>query len=75
IGQLVTMDHGDGPIRGKEMNVLPVIENAEIAWKDGQIIYIGQMNESKIDANEVIDCQGKLVTPGLVDPHTHVVFG
>ncbi|GGI13351.1 imidazolonepropionase [Gottfriedia solisilvae] len=75
IGQLVTMDHGDGPVRGKEMNVLPVIENAEIAWKDGQIIYIGQMNETKIDANEVIDCQGKLVTPGLVDPHTHVVFG
>lgn len=75
IGQLLTMDHGDGPIHGKDMSNLPVLENAEIAWKDGQIIYIGQMNEQKIDAKEVIDCEGKLVTPGLVDPHTHVVFG
>ncbi|WP_218780386.1 imidazolonepropionase [Bacillus sp. EAC] len=69
------MDHGNGPIHGKEMSNLPVIENAEIAWKDGQIIYIGQMNEVEISAAEVIDCKGKLVTPGLVDPHTHVVFG
>ncbi len=75
IGQLLTMDHGNGPIHGKEMSNLPVIENAEIAWKDGQIIYIGQMNEVEISAAEVIDCKGKLVTPGLVDPHTHVVFG
>lgn len=75
IGQLLTMDHGNGPIHGKEMSNLPVIENAEIAWKDGQIIYIGQMNEVEISASEVIDCKGKLVTPGLVDPHTHVVFG
>jgi imidazolonepropionase len=75
ISQLLTMDHGNGAIHGSDMSHLPVIENAAIAWKDGQIIYVGSMNDHSIDAREVIDCHGKLVTPGLVDPHTHVVFG
>ena len=75
IGQLLTMDHGNGAIHGSEMSNLPLIEDAAIAWKDGQIIYVGSKNGVEIEANEVIDCQGKLVTPGLIDPHTHLVFG
>ena len=31
-------------------------------------------NDAKSSAC-IIDCEGKLVTPGLVDPHTHLVFG
>ncbi|GGE58893.1 imidazolonepropionase [Priestia taiwanensis] len=75
IGQLVTMDHKDGLIRGEAMQTLPVIENGAIGFTDGAITFIGSMDDVKLEAKEVIDCEGKLVTPGLVDPHTHLVFG
>ncbi|MGM8214918.1 imidazolonepropionase [Bacillaceae bacterium W0354] len=76
IGQLLTMDHHDGPVRGKDMNELDVKENYAVLIKDGIVAEIGPSEaliERKVD--EKIDCRGRLVTPGLVDPHTHLVFG
>ncbi|WP_240903760.1 imidazolonepropionase [Chengkuizengella sediminis] len=62
--------------RGEEMNKLPLIEDGAIAITDGEISFIGTSDEAKsILATKVINCEGKLVTPGLVDPHTHLVFG
>ncbi|KMJ58320.1 imidazolonepropionase [Bacillus sp. LL01] len=75
-GQLLTMDHETDMVKGKKMKVLPHIENGAIGWKDGVIKFIGTTDDaSKWQSNNVIDCHGKLVTPGLVDPHTHLVFG
>ncbi len=73
IGQLLTME-SDGPRAGKDMQQLPMLEEAVVGIKDGKVTYIGETTEG-IQADDIIDCQGKLVTPGLVDPHTHVVFG
>ncbi|MBH9966642.1 imidazolonepropionase [[Bacillus] enclensis] len=76
IGQLLTMDHGDGPLKGKEMSELPVLTNASIGINEGLIDWIGTHEEAQSHkATERIDAEGKLVTPGLVDPHTHLVFG
>lgn len=77
IGQLLTMDNGnDGPIKGKAMQELSMIENGAVAIRDGEVIAVGTQEELQgIEAAEVIDCEGKLVTPGLVEPHTHLVFG
>ncbi|MFC7394183.1 imidazolonepropionase [Scopulibacillus cellulosilyticus] len=77
IGQLLTMDNGsDGPVKGNDMQKLPVIENAAVAVKDGKVLKVGKQEElADIDADEKIDCGGKLVSPGLVEPHTHLVFG
>lgn len=76
IGQLLTMDEHDGPVKGKDMNKLAVIENGAVAVKDGKVIATGQTGDFvNTNAKEKIDCQGKLVTPGLVEPHTHLVFG
>ncbi|TCP30936.1 imidazolonepropionase [Scopulibacillus darangshiensis] len=77
IGQLLTMDSDvDGPVKGKDMQKLTVIENGAVAVKDGKVIAAGKEEELKdIEAVEKIDCEGKLVTPGLVEPHTHLVFG
>jgi imidazolonepropionase len=74
IGQLLTME-GDGPAKGEQMKTLPTLEHAAVGVKDGKIVFIGNNEEAKsFHANIVIDANGKLVTPGLVDPHTHLVF-
>ncbi|MGD6966634.1 imidazolonepropionase [Rossellomorea vietnamensis] len=76
IGQLLTMDHGDGPIRGEKMAQAPMIEKAALAIKDGKIAWMGKTIEAvSLPADKTVDAEGKLVTPGLVDPHTHLVFG
>src|SRR5258706_2707610 len=53
---------------------LPVIDNGVIAATDGRIIHVGPASEAPtFDAAETIACDGRLVTPGLIDPHTHIV--
>ncbi|MBM7621516.1 imidazolonepropionase [Bacillus tianshenii] len=75
-GQLLTMDHETAHAKGEQMGFLPHIQDGAIGWKDGIITFIGTSEEAKsLECPNVIDCQGKLVTPGLVDPHTHLVFG
>jgi imidazolonepropionase len=55
------------------------ITDAAIACKDGKIVWIGSMQElpdtSTPIAHEMHDVDGALVTPGLIDCHTHLVFG
>lgn len=76
IKQLLTMDGSDGPVKGKDMSKLNVLEDGAVAIKDGKVMAIGKTDELKhIEAKEKVDCKGKLVTPGLVEPHTHLVFG
>lgn len=73
IGQLLPMT-STGPRAGTAMQELEVIEGAVVAIKGGKVVFVGK-DDSEIQADRVIDCEGKLVTPGLVDPHTHIVFG
>ena len=76
IGQLLTMDHGDGPLKGEAMSNFLSRKKSAIAIKDGLVAWIGTHEEAQtLKATERIDAEGKLVTPGLVDPHTHLVFG
>lgn len=76
IGQLLTMDHGEKPLKGEAMGRLPLIENSAVGMKEGRFVFVGSMEEAKqLKAKKVVDCMGRLVSPGLVDPHTHVVFG
>ena len=48
-------------------------EIADIAFKDGKVAEIGR-NLSHVGA-ETVDVTGKIVTPGLIDLHTHVYWG
>jgi len=76
IGQLLTMDHDDGLLRKEALNTLPMIENGAVGIQNGAITFVGTANDAKkLQAKDIIDCKGKMVTPGLVDPHTHLVFG
>jgi imidazolonepropionase len=76
IGQLLTMDHQEGPLKGEKMKELPLIENAAVGIKNGLVEWVGKHEEAmSFSAGERVDAKGKLVSPGLVDPHTHLVFG
>ncbi|MBC8025913.1 MAG: amidohydrolase family protein, partial [Steroidobacteraceae bacterium] len=54
---------------------LGIIENGTIAGRDGAIVYVGDETAIRagLSADQIIDCEGRLVTPGLVDCHTHLV--
>ncbi len=52
-----------------------VIEDAAIAVRDGLIAYAGPESElpAALGKTETIDCEGRWITPGLIDCHTHLV--
>ncbi|WP_239734616.1 imidazolonepropionase [Mammaliicoccus sp. G-M28] len=74
IGELILPKKTDRPLKGKELNELTVIKNGTVAVKDGKVIYAGEHSE-EYEAKEVIDASNKVVSPGLIDAHTHLVFG
>jgi len=63
VGQLVTYN--------AETMDMAVRDNVEIVIEGHQVTEVGQ---NLGDADTVLDCKEKLVTPGFVDPHTHPVF-
>ena len=57
-------------------NSLGIIENGAIAIEDARILRVGKRTElAGFRAKEVVACGGAWVTPGLVDCHTHLIFG
>lgn len=78
--QLATLSSTIKGARKKEqMSELNVIEDGAIYIVDGRIEAVGLSKELvpkyEAEADEVVDATDCLVTPGLVDAHTHVVFG
>ncbi len=81
IKQLVTV--AQTPIAGAN-GPLQVIDNAAIAVHNDRIMWVGSENDAgplfrhdtgaTQDGITVVDAQGAVVTPGLVDSHTHLVF-
>jgi len=55
---------------------LGIVEDGLIAARGGRILYAGPAGEAPaLEAEESIDGEGRWVTPGLIDPHTHLVYG
>jgi imidazolonepropionase len=55
---------------------LGIVEDGVIAVEDGRIVYAGSEDNLPFvinDAAEIIDCEGRWITPGLIDCHTHLV--
>lgn len=77
IGQLVTMAGPNRPRAGTEMRELGLIRDAALLAREGRIEATGAYAElrGQIEpGTQVIDAGGRLVTPGFVDAHTHLVF-
>jgi imidazolonepropionase len=57
-------------------NPLGLVDNAAIGISDGKIVRVGKRTElAGFRAKEVVALGGAWVTPGLIDCHTHLVFG
>src|SRR5215208_3482456 len=57
---------------------LGLVERGAIAAKDGRIVFAGPdagLPAALRSSAETTDLEGRLVTPGLIDCHTHLVFG
>lgn len=56
------------------MSAAGVVEDGVIAAQGGRIVYAGPGAEApSFDARDVTDCDGRWITPGLIDCHTHLV--
>ena len=64
IGELLTGNNGS----------LEVLHDKEILLSEGKIESVGKSGEFSEAGCPVIDAGNSLVTPGLIDPHTHLVF-
>jgi len=77
ISQLITVKSDGKAKKGIDMQNVGLVENGWIAISGDKIVGVGNGNipsgfEIK-DQTLIVDGRGKTVTPGLVDPHTHLV--
>lgn len=79
IGELVTCPAADLPLRRVQLGQLQRIKDAAVAVAGGKIIAYGKsadvLKSVAVDSQtETIDATHRLVSPGLIDTHTHLVF-
>ena len=74
--QLVTLAGPKRPRVGTELSSLGIIRNGGMLIRNGKIERVGPSDEIEKDVGdaEVLDVGGRLVMPGFVDAHTHLVF-
>jgi len=72
--QLLTLS--GGPQRGAELGRLAILEDGAVLIRDGKIAAVGTSRElRRLHTDEpTLDASGCVVMPGLVDPHTHIVW-
>ena len=74
--QLVTLSGPKRPRVGTELSALGIIHNGGMLVRDGKIETVGPSDEieKNLGDAEVVDAGGRVVMPGFVDAHTHLVF-
>ncbi|MFT3745435.1 MAG: imidazolonepropionase [Pyrinomonadaceae bacterium] len=75
-GQLVTCASGGKPKRGADMLDVGIIAGGAVAIAESKIIGVATTEEilSGFRSEKMLDAEGRVVCPGFVDPHTHIVF-
>ncbi len=78
IDQLINTREDTHLLHGKDMAILPAIENAFVLVEDGIIADYGHMYELELKVPQlpknIVDASGKYVLPAWCDSHTHLVF-
>ena len=74
--QLVTLSGPKRPRNATELSELGIIRNGGMFVRDGKIESVGPSDEieKNVGDAEVVDADGRVVMPGFVDAHTHLVF-
>jgi len=75
--EVITLQGGSRkPLLGEQMKNLGIIKDGAVAVDEGKIVSVAKTEEiaRKFEGRETIDASGKVVMPGFVDPHTHLVF-
>lgn len=80
-------DHGKGHVRvwrnarvatlATDQSGLGIVERGAVVARDGRIVFAGEERDlpGDIVANATaVDCEGRWITPGLIDCHTHLVY-
>ena len=73
---LVTLAGPKRPRVGGEMSELAIIHDGGMLIRDGKIDILGPSDEIEKNArgSEIVDARGRVVLPGFIDAHTHLVF-
>jgi imidazolonepropionase len=74
IKQLVGVQEGLAPLRGKELARLPVINDAYLVIEGKEIADFGPMHELGNRYKSTLDVSGQTILPAWCDSHTHLVF-
>jgi len=62
-------------VAGKQMNDLPMIQNAWLLIRNDEIEDFGPMDTAPVNATKnIIDCSGRIVMPTYCDSHSHIVY-
>ncbi|MDR3215675.1 MAG: imidazolonepropionase [Bacilli bacterium] len=77
IGKLYTFNHQVVPVKKAELNKCEIIENAYLVIEDDLIKAYDSGDYAKYleKDSQLHDAEGLIVIPGLIDAHTHLVFG
>jgi imidazolonepropionase len=70
--EVVTLKGKNKPRTKNEMSNLEIINKGSVAIKDGKIVDVGK--DLKYKSKKEINAKDKVVLPGFIDPHTHLVF-
>ena len=70
--EVVTPPVTDLPLCGEAMNKIERYSNTDILIDGDKIVEIGKNLE--VDGAEIMDVSGKVIMPGFIDPHTHLVW-
>jgi imidazolonepropionase len=76
--QILTLAGAPAPRRGKDLDELGIVRRGSVLIAHGRILQVGTTGELDAEARRlkarVINCRGRVVMPGFVDSHTHLVF-
>jgi len=74
--ELITLSGPKRPRAGTELSSLGIIRNGGMLVRDGKIEKVGPSDEieKNLGDAEIVDARGRVVMPGFVDAHTHLVF-
>ncbi len=72
--QLLTL--AGGPQRGQNLGELGIIPNGAVLMADGLILDVGETSAllQQYPDVQILDADGRVVMPGFVDPHTHLLW-